>query len=265
MTMPTLADIRALVIDIDGVLWKGNQDLPGVSDFFEFLRRRRISFLIATNNSSRPISFIAARLARMNVQTNPGEILTSAEATAIYLPRLIGKNARVLLVGGEGVANALTSAGFQIVDKDADAVVVGLDRELTYEKLKRASFEIRRGAKFIGTNGDKTFPTDEGLAPGGGAIIAAIQTATDVAPTIIGKPERAMFDIALEQMGADHAQCAMLGDRLDTDIEGAQRAGLKSILVLTGVTTAELLANSSIQPDFTFETLADLRQNWDTY
>ena len=129
--------------------------------------------------------------------------------------------------------------------------------------MKRASFEIRRGAKFVGTNGDKTFPTDEGLAPGGGAILAAIETATDVTPTIIGKPARAMFDIAIEQMGADPRTCAMLGDRLDTDIEGAQRAGLKSLLVLTGVATRESLEKSEIQPDFTFENLDDLRAGWE--
>jgi 4-nitrophenyl phosphatase len=263
MNQLTLAQIRSLIIDVDGVLWKGRETLPGVSTFFDFLRRRKIPFVIASNNSARPASDIVERLATLNVRVTPSEVLTSAEATAIYLPRLVGKNARVFLVGGEGVRDALEGAGFQIVEQNAEVVVVGLDRELTYDKLKRASLEIRRGAKFVGTNGDKTYPTDEGLAPGSGAIIAAIETATDVTPTIIGKPARAMFDIAIEQMGADPRACAMLGDRLDTDIEGAQRAGLKSILVLTGVATPESLKKSEIQPDFTFENLDALRESWE--
>lgn len=263
MTTPTLFAIRSLILDVDGVLWKGQETLSGVPAFFDFLRRRNISFVIASNNSSRPASDIIERLATLNVRVTPREVLTSAEATAIYLSRAVRKNARVFLVGGEGIRAVLVGAGFQIVEQNADVVVVGLDRELTYEKLKRASFEIRRGAKFVGTNADKTYPTDEGLAPGSGPILAAIETATDVAPVVIGKPARAMFDIAIEQMGADARTCAMLGDRLDTDIEGAQRAGLKSVLVLTGVTTREALTKSTIQPDFTFENLDDLRADWE--
>jgi 4-nitrophenyl phosphatase len=133
---------------------------------------------------------------------------------------------------------------------------------VTYDKIKRAALEIRRGAKFVGTNADKTLPSAEGDIPGAGAIIAAIQTATDVAPLIIGKPERAMFDIAVEQLQAARETAAMLGDRLDTDIEGAQRAGLKSILVMTGVTTRESLAQSKVRPDFVFENLDVLREMW---
>jgi 4-nitrophenyl phosphatase len=201
----------------------------------------------------------------MNVNLQFTEVLTSADATAIYLPHLVKKNARVYLVGGEGIANALERAGFVQVQENADAVVVGLDLALTYDKLKRATFEIQRGAKFIGTNGDHTYPTEEGIAPGSGAILAALQTASGVAPTIIGKPERPMFDIATEAMGVNPSQCAMVGDRLDTDIEGAQRAGLRSILVLTGVTSRELLAKSPIQPDFTYENLNTCRLDWESY
>ncbi len=259
---PQLSNIRSLIIDIDGVLWKGRDALPGVPEFFDFLRRRAIALIIASNNSARPASDIIERLAQMNVRINANEVLTSAEATAKYLPRLIGKPARVYVIGGQGIADALVHAGYVIVEKNADAVVVGIDHQLTYEKIKRAAFEIRRGAKFIGTNGDKTFPTEDGIVPGAGAILAAIQTATDVEPTIIGKPERAMFDIAVEQMHADPATCAMLGDRLDTDIQGAQRAGLLSILVMTGITTHEMLTQSKVKPDLIFENLDSLRAAW---
>ncbi|MBI5305065.1 MAG: HAD-IIA family hydrolase [Chloroflexi bacterium] len=258
----SLATVRALVIDADGVLWHGKQNLPGVPAFFDFLRARDIAFIIATNNSARPASEIVERLARMNVRIDDNQVLTSAEATARYLPRLAPRGARVYLVGGQGIADELTRAGFQLVEREADVVVVGIDWQLTYEKLKRASLEIRRGAKFVGTNADKTFPTEDGLVPGAGSLIAAIQTATDVAPTIIGKPERAMFDIALEKIGAPRDAAAMLGDRLDTDIQGAQLAGLKGILVLTGVVTRDALVGASVTPDLVVENLDALRGMW---
>ncbi len=257
-----LQSIRALVIDVDGVLWHGKQSLPGASAFFDFLSARDIAFIIATNNSARPASDITNRLKRMGIGIDDDKILTSAEATARSLPRIVPNAKRVLVVGGEGLVTSLTQAGYEIVDQDADAVIAGIDITLTYEKLKRASREIRRGAKFIGTNSDKTFPLEDGVAPGAGAILAAIQTATDVAPVVIGKPERAMFDIAIEKMQAARETSAMLGDRLDTDIDGAHRAGLKSILVMTGVTTPEILAQSSIKPDWIFENLDSLRDAW---
>ena len=170
--------------------------------------------------------------------------------------------ARVLVIGGQGLRDEVTRVGFQLVDQNADVVVAGIDWDLTYDKLKRATIEIRRGAKFVGTNADKTYPGAEGIIPGAGAILAAIQTATDVTPLVIGKPEPAMFEIAIEKMRVPVEATAMLGDRLDTDIEGAQRAGLVSILVLTGVTTRELLAKTRVQPDWVFENLDALCEIW---
>ncbi len=257
-----LSTIRALVIDIDGVLWRGAHTFAGVAAFFDFLHTRGVRFIIATNNSARPASDVIERLAQIGARVTEAEVLTSAEATALYLPRLVPRGARVFIIGGEGIANALARAGFAIVQENADAVVVGLDTQFTYAKLKRASLEIRRGAKFVGTNRDKTLPTEEGIVPGAGAILAAIQAATDVDPIVIGKPERAMFDIAVEQLQTPREFVAMLGDRLDTDIEGAQRAGLKSILVLSGVTTRERLEQSSTKPDWIFDDVRALTEAW---
>ena len=258
----TLNSIRALVIDVDGVLWRGNHALPGVVSFFDFLHARRIKFIIATNNSARPASDIVERLATMNVRVCDDDVLTSAQATALYLAHIAPLGSRVFVIGGEGLKDAIAKAGYELVEQNADLVVAGLDWTLTYEKLKRATIEIRRGAKFIGTNPDKTFPGNEGIIPGAGAIQAAIQAATDVAPLVIGKPEHAMFDIAVEKMGVPRESVAMLGDRMDTDIQGAERAGLKTILVLTGVATRESLAHESTQPDFVFDDLNALRQAW---
>lgn len=258
-----LSAIRALVIDVDGgVLWLGRQVLPGVPAFFDFLRHHQISFVIATNNATRPASQVIELLATIGVSIDESHVLTSAKATALFLPRVAARGARVLLVGSEELAKELTSAGYQLVDQNTDVVVAGIDLALTYEKLKRAALEIRRGATFVGTNGDKTYPTVEGLIPGAGTILAALQAATDVAPIVVGKPERAMFDIAIEKLNAPRESIAMLGDRLDTDIAGAQRAGLHSILVLTGVATRESLEHSDIQPDVVAENLDALREMW---
>ncbi len=262
MTRPRLSSIRALIVDVDGVLWHGRVDMPGVSGFFAFLRQRHIPFVIATNNAARPVSEIVDRLSTLGVSLTSGQILTSAQAAALYLPRVVPPGARVLVVGGEGLVDAVRIAGYELVDHDPEVVVAGYDPDLTYQKLKRAAIAIRAGAKFIGTNADKTIPTDEGILPGAGSILAALQTATDVAPTVIGKPERAMFDIAVEMLGAERSQTAMLGDRLDTDIQGAQAAGLMTILVLTGIATSESLAQAKCQPDFVAENLDILRENW---
>ncbi len=259
----SLGQIRDLVIDIDGVLWHGSEAFPGVRGLFEFLRRHSIRFVIATNNSARPGSEIVARLATLGVSVSTDEILTSAYATALYLPRLVPRGARVLVVGGEGITEALTRAGYQLVDENPAVVVAGIDFNLTYDKLKRAALAIRHGARFVGTNNDRTLPDSAGLIPGAGSIIAALQIATDVEPIIIGKPQRAMFDLAVEKLGGTPDTTAMLGDRLDTDIQGAERAGLRTILVLTGVTTPDVLARSTIHPHWVFTDLDALRTAWE--
>ncbi len=261
--MPGSLDaLRALVIDADGVLWRGKQPLPGVPAFFDFLKTHAIKFMIATNNSAHPPTSVTERLQRMGARVSVENVLTSALATAMCLPRLAPNAKRVLVIGGEGLTMALTDAGYHIVDENADAVVVGIDIALTYEKLTRAMREIQRGAVFIGTNADATYPAADGLIPGAGTILAAIQTASGVAPIVIGKPERTMFDLAVEKMGVAREATATLGDRLETDIEGGMRAGLKSILVMTGITTPEILAQSSLQPDFVFDDLNALRAEW---
>jgi 4-nitrophenyl phosphatase len=261
--MSGLANLRGLVIDLDGVLWRGKERLPGVAEFFDFLMAREMRFLIATNNASRTREDFAAQVNAIGGRVSPEQMLTSSVATARYLTHVLPRGAKILPVGEEGLIRALAEAGFTLVERGADAVVAGIDRTLTYDKLRRATLDIRAGAKFIGTNPDKTLPTEEGSVPGAGSILAALETASGVTPTVIGKPARPMFDIALEMLGTPRGQTAMLGDRLETDILGAQQAGLKSILVLTGITTRELLAASDIQPDFVCDDLVALRRTWE--
>ncbi len=269
--MPTsLRDLRALLIDLDGVLWRGATPLPGVADFFNFLSTRGIRFLLVTNNAARPTREILDRLNAMQAPVPPDQVLTSAQATALWLRHRLEPGAPVLLIGEAGLYEAIRATTFRIIDpadeslvkERAAAVVVGLDRAFTYDKLLRATTEIRNGALFIATNTDATLPTENGIIPGAGSIIAAVQTASGTVPTIIGKPYRPLFDAAIEILNTPPEQTVMLGDRLDTDIEGGQMVGLKTILVLTGVTTQAEAEASRVKADFTYANLIELRQAW---
>lgn len=250
--------LRGVVLDMDGVLWRGNEPLPGLIALFDWLRARNMPYALATNNSTTSPQDYAAKLAGMGVPDVPPErIITSSTATAAYLRDHYPVGTRVYMLGGAGLRNALTGAGFEIVEADAEVVVSGLDRELTYAKLTQAALLIRAGAAFIGTNPDRTFPAAHGIVPGAGSILAALIAATDVQPIIIGKPYPPMLTAALALLNTPAAQTLMIGDRLDTDIAGAQQVGMLTALVLTGVTTRAELAANAIQPDFVYEGLPE--------
>jgi len=254
--------IRAVVLDMDGVLWRGGLPLPGVREFFAFVQAQAIPYALATNNSTTSVEAYVKRLADAGVPASPAQIITSAVATAEYVRRHYPPDTPVYIVGEAGLHQALADNGFRFDPDAARLVIAGLDRSLTYEKLKIAASRIRAGADFIGTNPDRTFPVPEGLIPGAGTMLAAIQAATDVAPRVIGKPEPPMFEVAVERLGATPDTTLMIGDRLDTDILGASRAGLRTALVLTGITTAEDAHKSTIRPDAVFEDLPALNAAW---
>lgn len=257
-----LKNIHALLMDMDGVLWLGNQALPGVAEFFSFLDAHQIPYLLVSNNATRRADYTVQRAAKMGVQVAPELVLTSADATPRWLKLKMPQIKRVYVIGEAALQNALAEGGFQLVERDADAVVIGMDRQFTYEKLKIATLEIRRGAAFIATNRDRTLPTEEGLTPGAGSLIAALVAATDVEPIVIGKPARPMFDLALELTHTAPEQTAMLGDRLDTDIDGAADMGLKTIMVLTGVSTRAEAEKNRVLPDLIVADLPALQQIW---
>ncbi|MCL5274906.1 MAG: HAD-IIA family hydrolase [Chloroflexi bacterium] len=245
---------------MDGVLWLGNQAMPGLVDFIATLHRLDIRFILATNNASKSGEEFIAKLAGMGASIALDEILTSPQATASYLAQH-APNARIFTIGEPGLASELTSRGLIVVPQDhpdgATHVVVGWDRQLTYAKLAEACLLIRAGAVFIGTNPDVTYPEARGIVPGNGATLAALRVATDVEPIIIGKPQPEMMVQAMQRMGSTPANTAALGDRLNTDILGGQNAGLTTLLVMSGVTSAEHLKTSPIQPDYVF---ADIRE-----
>jgi 4-nitrophenyl phosphatase len=246
------ADARALVLDMDGVLWRGAAPLPGLGSLFRAVRARGLPVVLATNNASLPPEAFVERLAGFGVAVAPAEILTSAQATALHLAHDTPPGTPVVTIGEEGVCRALTDVGLTLTDDPAGArvVVCGMDRGLTWQKLATATLAIRAGARFLGTNPDLTFPTERGLVHGNGAVLAALRAATGVAPEIVGKPEPLMYRLAAERLGVAPEHTLAVGDRLDTDILGAHRAGMPSVLVLSGVSRAEEVPAAPAPPTF---------------
>jgi 4-nitrophenyl phosphatase len=265
--MEPFVNVRALIVDMDGVLWHGDKAMPGLVSFFQVLRERHLRFILATNNASLTPEQYVSKLARMGVDVALSEILTSGMATALYLREHADpKSSRVFVVGEEGARNPLLELGFTLTDlyeikgmseQGADIVVCGKDETLTWAKLATATLNIRAGAQFIGTNADVTLPTERGITHGNGAILAALEAATGVKPMIIGKPEPIIYQQALAMLGVDLSEAVAIGDRLDTDILGAVRTGIRSILVLTGISSEDDLAATDYQPTWI---MADIRE-----
>ena len=259
-----LGRLQHLLIDMDGVLWRGDRPMPGLADFFGLLRRRQIKFVLTTNNASRVADYYVERLAGYGVEIAPAEVLTSAQATVGYLAERSEPGTPVYFIGEDGLRKSLAEGGFRLVNagEQPQYVVASWDRHLTFEKLAQATLFIRAGASFIATNPDRTWPSERGLVPGAGAILAALEAATDVEPTVVGKPSPLMLQVAMRRIGAQNNTTAMLGDRLETDILGGRNAGLTTILVLSGVAQPDDLASSSVQPDLVFDDIAALTQAW---
>jgi len=260
-----LATVHGLILDLDGVLWEGDRPLPGMPEFLSFLRAEDIRIILATNNASLTPESYVQKLARMGAEVRREEIITSATATAEYLKSVARPGEKIFIIGEEGLTRAIEEAGLPLAEPDelrTAYVVCGMDRGLTWQKLATATIYLRGGARFIGTNPDLTFPTERGIAHGNGAILAALTAASGVKPTIIGKPFPSLFQMALRKMGIPKAWVAALGDRLETDILGARKVGIKSILVLTGISSRKELRRSKIKPTLVVVDLPSLQKAW---
>lgn len=268
--------IRNLILDMDGVVWRGMTPMPGLTDFFATLRRLNIGVVLATNNASRTVEQYVAKLAGFGVTVEPWQILTSAETTADHVAQHYPPATRIFVVGSDGLHHGLRARGFDVINPPnrqlssmrvadlmpylgaADLVVVGFTPLVNYADFAQATYYINNGARFIGSNPDVTFPSEIGPLPGAGALLALIETATGVTPEIIGKPARAIFEQALRRLGATADQTAMVGDRIATDIVGGRNAGLHTVLLLSGVTAPADLAASDVQPDYVFDDITAL-------
>jgi 4-nitrophenyl phosphatase len=253
-----LSQIKAVLFDMDGVIYVGSTPLPGAQATFDWLAQHHRPYCLVTNNSTRTPQLYEDKLRGMAIEVPLATIYTSALATAQFLKKQYPNGASVYAIGEIGLTEALTEAGFWFDESQPTVVCVGLDQHLTYEKLRTACLAIRAGARFIGTNPDRTLPTEDGLVPGNGSTLAALQTATEVAPLVIGKPAATMIELAIERLGvaglAPH-EIAIIGDRLDTDIEAGAAAGISTILVLTGVHQVSDVPHFPAAPNYVVDDL----------
>ena len=237
MTAPTavIDGYDAALFDLDGVVYLGPVAVPGAAEGIAALRERGTRIGFVTNNAARPPAAVAAHLVELGIPATGADVVTSAQAGAHLVLNRFGPGARVLVVGGAGVAAALAELGLVAVwsaDDQPVAVLQGYGFELTWQQLNEAAVAIHRGAHWVATNTDPTRPTDRGLVPGNGAAVAAVAMAVPITPEVAGKPYRPLLDDTVARLGAQHP--IFVGDRLDTDIAGAQNSGLDSMLVLSG-------------------------------
>ncbi len=251
---------KGLILDMDGVLYRGDEALPGAVELFPALRAAGLSFILLTNNATLTSQEFSQKLARMGVSVEPESILTSAGATAEYMAREYPDGGGVYVVGSASLLATVTAPqGFRAEEERPDFVVAGLDYGLTYRSLQKACTAIRRGARFIATNADLTLPVEGGdLWPGAGSIVAAIQACSGVSPVVIGKPNKYMAEVALQRLGVGPTEALCVGDRLGTDIACGARAGIPTALLLTGVSRREDIPGAEAAPDYVFEDLAGL-------
>ncbi len=246
-----LGNVRAVLLDMDGVVYRGRQPLPGVQEMLDYLERTGRQWLFVTNNATKTPEMFVQTLAQMGIQAAPGHILSSALATASWLADEYPARGRVQVVGMSGLILALLDQGFTLAADpfQADFVVAAADFDLTFRKVADATLAIRNGARFVGTNIDASWPSEQGELPGAGSILALLETASGVAPTVIGKPFPGMFQQAMRMLGVGPEETLMVGDRYETDIVGAIKLGILTAGVLTGVTSEEGFRQADPPPD----------------
>ena len=251
----------AILLDLDGTVYRGGSALPGASGAVTRLRREGTAMVFVTNNASRSPKQVAEHLTELGVDAATPEVATSAQAAAIVLADRLAPSARVLVVGTSALADEVATAGLAPVrraDDDPAAVVQGHSPDTGWRELAEACIAIRAGRLWIACNVDQTLPTERGELPGNGAMVAALRAATSREPVVAGKPERPLVDASVAKAGARRA--LMVGDRLDTDVAGAAAAGLDSLLVLSGITDAATLlaAPAGHRPTYLAEDIGGL-------
>jgi 4-nitrophenyl phosphatase len=263
--LPGLANrFDTFVFDLDGVVYRGKHPLPHATEVLNLLQDSGRQVFFLTNNSGATRQQYAEKLQAMGIEAQPDQFITSAWATALYLQRALNPGARLFVVGEPGLRQELCAAGFEVVDsvepEIPEAVVVGIDRAFSYERLAQAQYAILNGARFIATNADATYPAEDRLLPGAGTMVAAIATATGHKPRIIGKPNPQILQPYIERGQIQSERTLLVGDRLDTDIALANLLHIPCALVLTGVSTREDVACAPLEqlPQWVLNDLSEL-------
>ena len=249
-----IARYDTVLLDVDGVVRRGSDPIPGAGVAVETLHQRGIAVAFVTNNASATPAQVVQDLALVGVAAQPEQVVTSSLAAAALLP----PGTACLVIGMEGLRTALRERGCTTVTEPdaADAVVVGFDRNLVWDDLRRATLALHRGVRFVATNTDATFPAAEGLWPGNGAIVAALERSSGRTAEVAGKPNTPLLELAAQRAGG--GRVLFVGDRHETDIVGAAQMGWDTALVLTGITQARELPSLRPAPTYVFASLGEL-------
>ena len=254
--------IKALILDMDGVIWKADAPIGDLPSIFKRIRERGLKYAFATNNSTKTSEQYAARLKGFGVEAEPWQVITSSQAVAHAVAQTFPRGTKVFMIGEDGLRLPLEREGFEIVSVEnamqAEVVVMGFDRGINFAKGSEATLLVRKGIPFYATNMDKTFPTPRGEIPGAGAWISIITTATGIQPIVAGKPFPFLMELSLEKLGTKKEETLVVGDRLETDIAAGQAVGCPTALVLSGVSTKEQVEAWQPPPTIIAESLANL-------
>jgi NagD protein len=245
------------VIDMDGVIYLGNEILPGAKTFIDRLIKGNHRFTFLTNSSGRTPAGLQQKLSKMGIKVDIEHFFTSALATADFVSSQIPRG-KAYIIGGDGLRDALEEVGYTIADEHVDYVIIGTTRTYNYDRMEKAVKLVQEGARLIGTNPDVTGPSEHGIIPACGALVAPIQLVTGVHPYFVGKPNPLMMRTALRRIGAHSADTFMVGDRMDTDVIAGTEVGMRTILVLSGVTAREDIEAYAFRPDYVFEHVGEI-------
>lgn len=250
--------IRAVILDMDGVLWKSNQPLCDLSALFKKFTEHDLKFLFATNNAMSTVSQYINKFKSFGVTVKEEQIFTSGMATGYLMLKDFPNGGPVHVMGSKALEDTLRDYKFNNTDLDPMAVVGGFDPQVSYDRLKKASLLIQSGLPFYFTNIDATYPTPEGNAPGAGTFLAALETASGVKAKVAGKPEPYLYEACFQRLGTSPAETLAVGDRYETDILGGFRSGCRTALVLSGVASRSDLESFNSKPDFVMDDVVHL-------
>src|SRR5258706_3044416 len=259
------SNIKALILDMDGVVRKADEPIGNLPEIFTRIRTRELKFVFATNNGTKTPEEYQQKLADLGVDIDPGQIVTSALGIAFMLAQKYPRGTKIFVIGENGMRLALEEKGFRLLSienaPEAQAVVMGIDRSINFEKVVEATLLVRNGIPFYTTNTDRTFPTPRGEIPGSGAWVSVITTATNIEPIIACKPLPYLMELSLERLGSKKEETLVVGDRLETDIAAGQTVGCPTALVLSGASTREHANKWKPAPDVITDSLSTLIGN----
>ena len=256
------SNIKALILDMDGVVWKADAPIGNLPETFARIRARGLKFVFATNNGTKTPEEYRQKLSSLGVEVESSQVVTSALAVAHMLSQKYPRGTKIFMIGGLGVREALEEKGFVLLSTEnapeAQAFVMGIDRTINFDKVSEATLLVRAGIPFYATNTDRTFPTPRGEVPGAGSWLSVITSATGIEPIVAGKPLPFMMELSLEKLGTTKEETLIVGDRLETDIAAGQAVGCPTAAILSGVSTRRETEAWKPSPTIIAESLEDL-------